>query len=193
MSRHLCAFGAAERRHCQRPGERNVFDHSAAPTSSSASPTSAPTASAAPSSSAFPTSIGESESRSEFPDTCVSDGGDFGETDSSKAYQIVTVWFNYQVQTTIQLRAESLNSVVLAQLEEALANLLVPPLFNGNELCEFDRRRNLQSNLAPAVGLLSAPADRILMGSEGGTSRDCLEYTRMQHCHCHFYCHCHYL
>jgi hypothetical protein len=143
---------------------------SAAP-SYSASPSSAPTASAAPSSSASPTSVDDRDP--EFPDTCVSDDGNFGETDLSKADQIVTVGFNYQVQTTVMLRAENLNSEVLAQLEEALANLLVPALFNGNELCEFDRRRHLQSsNLAPAVGLLSAPADRILVGTEGGKSRN---------------------
>jgi hypothetical protein len=58
--------------------------------------------------------------------------------------------------------------MVLAQLEEALANFLVPALFRGNELCEFDRRKHLQS-WAPAVGLLSAPPDRILVGSEEGT------------------------
>ena len=167
MSRSLCALGLDKSRHCERPGERNIFNHSNAPTSSIASPTSAPTASAAPSSSASPTSVDDRDP--DYPDTCVSDDGDFGETDPSKADQIVTVGFNYQVQTTIQLRAENLNSVVLAQLEEALANLLVPPLFNGNELCKFDRRRHLQSsNLAPAVGLLSAPSDRIIMGSEGG-------------------------
>jgi hypothetical protein len=141
MSRSLCAFGE-EGRHCQRPGERNIFKHTAS-SSSSAAPTASP---------------------------CVSDDGDFGETDLSKADQIVTVGFNYQVQTTSMLLEENLNSVVLAQLEEALANLLVPPLFNGNELCQFDRRRHLQpSNLEPAVGILSAPADRILVGSEGGT------------------------
>lgn len=189
MSRSLCAFGE-ESRHCQRPGERNIFAHgdpglpsdppaddsgnTPQPASASidaptdAPTTPSPTASAAPSSSASPTSV--DDRRPEFPDTCVSDGGDFGLTDLSKADQIVTVGFNYQVQTTIRLRAENLNGEVLAQLEEALANFLVPPLFNGNELCKFDRRRNLQSSsLAPAVGLLSAPPDRIYLGSEGGT------------------------
>jgi hypothetical protein len=199
MSRSLCAFGE-ESRHCEHPQERNVFSHGDsglpptdgstpnpnsasidAPTPAPSGPTSAPSKSAAPTSSASPTSVDDREP--DFPDTCVSDGGDFGETDPNAASQILVVGFQYQVQTTPNLRAENLNSEVLAQLEEALSNLLVPPLFNGHELCRFDRRRNLQqSTLAPAVGLLSAPADRILMGSEGGTyskDRGGLEFTRV--------------
>jgi hypothetical protein len=243
--RSLCAFGD-EDRHCQRPGERNVFSHTnptpapndpnklpgeggptiapiasptdagsptdspvgtptnagvptdapvgapgsptaapvevptAAPSASAApstsfSPSSTPSVSAAPSASASPTSI--DDRAPEFPETCVSDDGNFGVTNRTLANQLLVTGFQYQVQTTIALRAENLNSQVLAQLEEALSNLLVPPLFNGDELCQFDRRRSLQQTsrdlqqtaLAPAIGLLSAPADRILLGSEGGT------------------------
>jgi hypothetical protein len=172
MIRSLCAFGE-ESRHCQRPGERNVFSRGDKPPTEGSiyAPTSAPT--------------GVDDLPPAFPDTCVSDGGDFGMTDPNAANQIMTVGFQYQVQTTIQLRAENLNNEVLAQLEQALSDLLVPPIFNGDELCIFDQPGNLQtstSNLAPAVGLLSAPADRILLGSEGGTyitEIGCLEFTRV--------------
>jgi hypothetical protein len=129
----------------------------------STAPSGDPTSSGVPS--GDPTANG-GEPIPEFPETCVSDGGNFGVSDTSVVDLIaVTVGYRYEVQTF----ADELNSEVLGQLESALADLLVPSLFEENELCLFDPQRNLQQpNLAP-IGLLAAPADEILEGSEGGT------------------------
>jgi len=110
------------------------------------------------------------------PDTaCVTDeAGDFGYTSSSSSYREV-VEYQYEVQTTLAMTAPELNGNVLGQLEKALADYLVPELFQG-PLCEVDAFREQQDegeggsgSLDDLTGLSSDPADALAPGVEAGT------------------------
>lgn len=146
---------------------------SASPTTSAA-PSLSPTSSAAPTASAAPTgSAAPTANPFQLPETCKADpDGDFGETNPLAANQILTVNFEYQVQTTLDLRATDLNNRVLFDLEKDLSGLLIPALFNGSPECQISTRmRRLQTTLEPPIGMLTTPADRILLGIAGSTCR----------------------
>lgn len=103
-------------------------------------------------------------------DECVSDSdGNFGS--STDAYRELVPYL-YQVQTTVDLSASALNSTVLALLEKALADLLVPDLFSGE--CELRQRLSKENELpigqTALVGLLSQPDDQLVPGLAGGRS-----------------------
>ena len=105
--------------------------------------------------------------------------GDFGAVDTAST--AVSVQFIYQVQTKLELSAPALDHQVLGELEKSLADLVVPPLFDGDKCIvatdqarNAARRRYLQlsqanDNGSELTGISTLPDDSILLGAEGGT------------------------
>ena len=74
----------------------------------------------------------------------------------------LTVTYRYQVQTTVQLGAQELESDTLGQLERALSDRLVPSLFNGGEDCTAITSQNLDDE-----GARRRTKNRFLQGLVG--------------------------
>jgi len=153
-------------RHCEGAVEKNVFSRESREDDVATLPTTPLAGTSSPTSAAIGVDSPTASPVMALPDCILNEDGTFGEGSEEKV-----VTYLYQVQTTIDETAASLDATVLGDLENSMSGFLMEELLEGSA-CSGSTisSRKLQSSMI--TGLESAPTDAVRPGLEGGTLRE---------------------